>query len=48
MRRVRLIGLMKQMKINEQVYGVVRAIPKGKVMSYGQIGVMVGIGPRQM
>lgn len=39
---------MKQMKANEQVYGVVRAIPKGKVMAYGKIGVMVGIGPRQV
>lgn len=32
----------------EQVYQIVRAIPKGKAMTYGQIGVMVGIGPRQV
>lgn len=42
------IGLMKQMKVDERVYGVVRGIPKGKVMSYGQVGIMVGIGPRQV
>lgn len=33
---------------SERVYEIVRGIPKGKVMSYGQIGVMVGIGPRQV
>ena len=33
---------------SERVYQIVAGIPKGKVMSYGQIGVMVGIGPRQV
>jgi len=32
----------------DDVYQIVGGIPKGKVMSYGQIGVMVGIGPRQV
>lgn len=34
--------------VSERVYQIVAGIPKGKVMSYGQIGVMVGIGPRQV
>ncbi|MFZ2202043.1 MAG: methylated-DNA--[protein]-cysteine S-methyltransferase [Microgenomates group bacterium] len=36
------------MDIAERVYQIVAAIPKGKVMTYGQIGVMVEIGPRQV
>lgn len=36
------------MNIVESVYEIVRGIPKGKVMAYGKIGVMVGIGPRQV
>lgn len=32
----------------ERVYQIVGRIPRGKVMSYGQVGVMVGIGPRQV
>ncbi|MBI2326506.1 MGMT family protein [Candidatus Collierbacteria bacterium] len=34
--------------VSERVYQIVAGIPKGKVMSYGQIGVIVGIGPRQV
>jgi len=34
--------------VSERVYQIVAGIPKGKVMAYGQIGVMVGIGPRQV
>ncbi len=34
--------------VSERVYQIVAGIPKGKVMSYGQVGVMVGIGPRQV
>jgi len=34
--------------VSERVYQIVRGIPKRRVMSYGQIGVMVGIGPRQV
>lgn len=34
--------------VSERVYQIVAGIPKGMVMSYGQIGVMVGIGPRQV
>lgn len=36
------------MIVTDDIYQIVRAIPKGRVMSYGQIGVMVGIGPRQV
>ncbi len=36
------------MDIAERVYQIVASIPKGKVMSYGKVGVMVGIGPRQV
>lgn len=36
------------MDMAERVYQIVAAIPKGKVMAYGQIGIMVGIGPRQV
>lgn len=36
------------MTIEEQVYEIVRGIPKGKVMSYGKIGRTVGVGPRQV
>ena len=32
----------------EDVYQIVGGIPRGKVMAYGQVGVMVGIGPRQV
>ncbi len=32
----------------DDVYQIVRGIPKGKVMSYGQIGKILGIGPRQV
>ena len=32
----------------DDVYQIVGGIPRGKVMSYGQIGVMTGIGPRQV
>ncbi len=32
----------------DQVYQIVQSIPKGRVMTYGQIGVMVGVGPRQV
>jgi len=34
------------MNISEQVYEIVRKVPRGKVISYGKIGRMVGIGPR--
>lgn len=30
--------------VSERVYQIVAGIPEGKVMSYGQVGVMVGIG----
>lgn len=33
---------------SEDVYKVVQRIPKGKVVSYGQIARIVGIGPRQV
>lgn len=36
------------MDIAERVYQIVAAIPRGKVVSYGQIGKIVGIGPRQV
>lgn len=32
----------------EQVYEIVRTVPKGKVTSYGKIAKMVGIGSRQV
>lgn len=36
------------MSAEEQVHSIVQSIKRGKVMSYGQIGTMVGIGPRQV
>ena len=30
----------------EAIYGVVRAIPPGRVMSYGQVGAEIGCPPR--
>jgi methylated-DNA-protein-cysteine methyltransferase related protein len=35
---------MKKPSFNNQVYAVVRAIPKGKVTSYGRIANMIGRG----
>lgn len=32
----------------EAVLDVVEAIPPGRVMSYGQIGALVGVGPRRV
>lgn len=33
---------------SSEVYRIVSQIPVGKVMTYGQIGKMVGISPRQV
>lgn len=34
------------MKKSQDVYRIVSEIPKGKVMTYGQIGKIVGVNPR--
>jgi alkylated DNA nucleotide flippase Atl1 len=34
--------------IRSAIYRVVRRIPRGSVLSYGDIGRMVGTGPRQV
>lgn len=34
------------MKTYERVYNLVKKIPKGKVMTYGQIGQILGLNPR--
>ncbi|EKD96070.1 MAG: O-6-methylguanine DNA methyltransferase [uncultured bacterium] len=36
------------MKKSKNVYKIVLEIPKGKVMTYGQIGKTLGINPRQV
>ena len=35
-------------KIRQSIYRIVRRIPPGKVLSYGDIGKLVGTGPRQV
>jgi alkylated DNA nucleotide flippase Atl1 len=34
--------------INAAIYRLVRRIPRGHVLSYGEIGRIVGTGPRQV
>jgi methylated-DNA-protein-cysteine methyltransferase-like protein len=34
--------------LRNQIYRLVRRIPRGKVLSYGDIGKVVGTGPRQV
>ncbi|WP_370894647.1 MGMT family protein [Janibacter sp. GXQ6167] len=36
------------MDLAEQVHAVVRLIPPGRVVSYGDIAALLGIGPRQV
>lgn len=38
----------KEIPLYERIYAVVRQIPPGKVATYGQIGTIVGCGPRQV
>jgi len=35
-------------KIRQSIYRIVRRIPRGNVLSYGDIGKIVGTGPRQV
>ena len=35
-------------KARQAVYRIVRRIPRGSVLSYGDVGKIVGIGPRQV
>jgi methylated-DNA-protein-cysteine methyltransferase-like protein len=35
-------------KLRMSIYRVVRRIPAGRVLTYGDIGKMVGTGPRQV
>lgn len=37
-----------QTTLERRVYGVVRRIPSGRVLSYGDVGRLVGTGPRQV
>ena len=39
---------MKTEEVRRAVYRIVRRIPRGSVLSYGDIGEMVGTGPRQV
>lgn len=34
------------MRKSEEVYKIVKDIPKGKVMTYGQVGKIAGVSPR--
>ena len=36
------------MNVKDRVYEIVRMIPPGKVMTYGQIGKIAGVHPRQV
>ena len=36
------------LKIRQSIYRIVRRIPRGSVLSYGDIGKIVGAGPRQV
>jgi methylated-DNA-protein-cysteine methyltransferase related protein len=35
-------------KLAQAIYRIVRRIPRGSVLSYGDIGKIVGTGPRQV
>ena len=36
------------LQVRNAIYRIVRRIPRGSVLSYGDIGRIVGIGPRQV
>ena len=48
MRANRLSEKFEFLRKNREIYGVVKKIPEGTVATYGQVGELAGVGPRQV
>jgi methylated-DNA-protein-cysteine methyltransferase-like protein len=48
MRANRVSAKPEFLRKNREIYGIVKQIPEGTVATYGQVGELAGVGPRQV